>query len=50
MAHRMSADVFSLQKMLRHSDLDMSKKYLALWGTASKEQNNKFNPLNHLDL
>ncbi|WP_419719973.1 tyrosine-type recombinase/integrase [Paenibacillus illinoisensis] len=34
MAHRMimnGIDVFTIQEMLRHSDLDMCKKYLALW-------------------
>lgn len=43
-------DVFTLQKILRHKDLDMSKKYLALWGTALKEQNDKYNPLNHIQI
>jgi integrase/recombinase XerD len=53
MAHSMimnGADVFTLQKMLRHADLDMSKKYLALWGTALASQNEKFNPLNNMDM
>jgi integrase/recombinase XerD len=42
-------DIFSLQKMLRHSDIAMSQRYLALWGTALHEQNNKFNPINRID-
>lgn len=52
-AHRYltaGGDIFSLQKLLRHSNLNVTSRYLALWGTALKEQSEKFNPLNHMDL
>ncbi|MBT2698840.1 site-specific integrase [Bacillus sp. ISL-40] len=52
-AHRFlinGGDVFTLQKMLRHSSLKTSGIYLALWGTALREQNDKYNPLNSLDV
>ncbi|WP_342551022.1 tyrosine-type recombinase/integrase [Lysinibacillus sp. FSL M8-0216] len=43
-------DVFTLQKILRHTSLSMTEKYLALWGSALHEQNEKYNPLNNLDI
>ncbi|MGG2111056.1 tyrosine-type recombinase/integrase [Lysinibacillus pakistanensis] len=43
-------DVFSLQKILRHKNISITQRYLALWGTALQEQNNKFNPLNNMDI
>lgn len=52
-AHRMlmnGCDIFSLQKMLRHSNLSMTQKYLSIWGTALKEQNDKYNPLNSIEV
>jgi integrase/recombinase XerD len=52
-AHMMimnGCDVFTLQKMLRHTDIKMTEKYLSLWGTALAEVNNKYNPLNNMDI
>ncbi|WP_447402350.1 tyrosine-type recombinase/integrase [Lysinibacillus sp. fkY74-1] len=43
-------DVFSLQKILRHQNLSMTQKYLAMWGSALQESNEKFNPLNNMDI
>ncbi len=44
------ADAFTVQRMLRHTALSMTMRYVNLFGTALKDQNDKFNPFNSLDL
>lgn len=43
-------DVMTLQKILRHENISMTQRYVNLWGTALIEQNEKYNPLNNLDI
>lgn len=43
-------DIASLQRLLRHEDPRMTLRYAKMWGTALKEQNEKFNPINNLEL
>lgn len=43
-------DVFSLQRVLGHQSIEMTNRYVSLFGSALKEQNDKYNPLNRLDL
>lgn len=47
---RAGGDIVSLQKLLRHQNLDMTKVYLNAWGHALSETNDKYNPLNNLKL
>jgi len=43
-------DVFTLQKILGHSRLDVTMQYVSLFGSAIKEQNDKYNPLNSMEV
>ncbi len=43
-------DVFSLQKILGHQQIQTTMIYVNLFGTALQEQNEKFNPLNTMDI
>lgn len=39
-------DPFSLQRMLRHNNLNTTQRYVNMWGSALREQNEKYSPLN----
>ena len=41
---------FAIQKLMRHQNINVTMKYVAMWGNDLKEQNEKFNPLNNLDI
>lgn len=41
---------FAIQRLMRHSSIAVTEKYAAMWGNDLREQNDKFNPLNNLDI
>jgi integrase/recombinase XerD len=41
---------FAIQKLMRHSSIAVTERYAAMWGNDLKEQNDKFNPINSLDI
>jgi integrase/recombinase XerD len=41
---------FAIQKLMRHQSIAVTMKYVALWGNELREQNDKYNPLNSLDV
>jgi integrase/recombinase XerD len=52
-AHRMlvnGASIAQIKAILRHSNVSMTLRYFALWGTALATENEKFNPLNTMDI
>lgn len=44
------ADAFTVQKLLRHSTLTMTLRYVHLYGQQLAEKNNKYNPLNTMKI
>lgn len=41
---------FAIQKMMRHQNIAVTMRYVAMWGNELREQNDKYNPLNNLDI
>lgn len=41
---------FAIQKMMRHANISVTMKYVAMWGNELREQAEKHNPLNNLDI
>lgn len=41
---------FAIQRMMRHENIAVTMRYVAMWGNDLKEQNEKFNPLNKIDI
>jgi integrase/recombinase XerD len=41
---------FAIQKLMRHQNIAVTMKYVAMWGNELREQNDKYNPLNSLDV
>lgn len=41
---------FAIQKMMRHTNITTTMRYVAMWGNELKEENDKHNPLNNLDI
>lgn len=41
---------FAVQRLMRHSSIAVTERYAAMWGNDLKEQNDKYNPLNTLDI
>ncbi|MBT2729220.1 tyrosine-type recombinase/integrase [Bacillus sp. ISL-75] len=41
---------FAIQKLMRHKNIAVTMRYVAMWGNELREQNDKYNPLNTLDV
>lgn len=41
---------FAIQKLMRHKNISVTMKYVAMWGNELREQNDKYNPLNNLEV
>ncbi|MBJ8027276.1 tyrosine-type recombinase/integrase [Bacillus cereus group sp. N21] len=47
---RNGVDAFSVSRLMRHSSIKMTERYVTIWGADLREQNDKYNPLNSIDL
>ncbi|MFJ8256324.1 tyrosine-type recombinase/integrase [Peribacillus asahii] len=45
-----SMDAITLQRILRHESLQMTQRYVDMWKSDLKYHNEKYNPLNDIDL
>lgn len=41
---------FAIQKLMRHQNITVTMRYVAMWGNELREQNTKYNPLNSIDV
>jgi len=41
---------FAIQKLMRHKNISVTMRYVAMWGNELREQNDKYNPLNTLEI
>ncbi|HDR3653089.1 TPA: tyrosine-type recombinase/integrase [Bacillus anthracis] len=41
---------FAIQKLMRHKNIAVTMRYVAMWGNELREQNDKYNPLNTLNI
>ena len=41
---------FAIQKLMRHQNISVTMRYVAMWGNELREQNDKHNPLNNIDI
>ncbi|NQX66654.1 tyrosine-type recombinase/integrase [Paenibacillus alba] len=41
---------FAIQKLMRHQNITVTMRYVAMWGNELREQNTKYNPLNSIDI
>lgn len=51
--HRLAisgSSAFTIQKLMRHQNINQTMKYVALWGQELRKENDKHNPLNDIDI
>jgi integrase/recombinase XerD len=41
---------FAIQRLMRHQSISVTMRYVALWGNELRKENDRYNPLNSLDV